>query len=61
MLIAGVMGLAGYVLPAGVVGLVRNWANVLGKQSADRIDKIESRLDALEGLTKPPKGEGAVK
>lgn len=39
---------AGYLIPSGVLEVVRNWANILGKESAARITAIEIRVSALE-------------
>lgn len=40
--------LAGYLIPAGTLAIVKNWANILGKESAERIAALEVRIAALE-------------
>lgn len=30
------------------MGVVKNWANILGKESADKIAALETRVAALE-------------
>lgn len=47
-----VIAAAGWILPSGVLTVVRNWANVLGKQSADRLTALEARVAALEAKPK---------
>ena len=48
MILAGVLASVGYLLPSGLLGMARNWANILGRESADRIDALEKRVSALE-------------
>jgi len=47
-LIAAGFAVAGHMLPSGVLGIVQNWANILGKESADRIAKLEARVSRIE-------------
>lgn len=48
MMFAAAFAIGGYILPAGALSVLRNWANVLGKESADRITVLEKRVAALE-------------
>ena len=46
------IAVAGYILPTGCLSVVRNWANILGKQSAERLTALEARVAALEAKPK---------
>ena len=45
---SGLIAIAGYAVPAGALAVVKNWANILGKDSADKIAALEIRVTALE-------------
>lgn len=48
MMFAAAFAIGGYVLPSGTLSVVKNWANVLGKESANRITSLETRVTAIE-------------